>query len=735
MSVKKFQTVIVWLLFCLAGVAWNVLGARIVSLLGLPLYLDSQGTVFAAAVGGWLPGIVVGYLSNLCNSIYDPVSVFYCLINVLLAVSAAFLYRKGCFRKFSGLLLSAFVFALIGGGLGSFMGWILYGFNISDGVSGPLAVRIYQSGLFSLLSAKASADFLIDAADKFLTVLLVALALRFVPHRLESILGVPLRRGAHPERDVPSKSMSLRTKITLLISASVLLISVSGTAVTFLLYRQAVIEEHIKTGTGVAKLATSIIDPAAVDRYLTEGESAEGYRDIEARLYRIRESSPDIQYVYVYRILPDGCHVVFDLDTEDVPGGDPGDIVPFDSSFSDYIPALLAGKPIDPIVSNDSYGWLLTAYAPVYNDAGECVCYAAADISMEKLHNNELRFMARGVSFFLGFFILILSAALWMAEWNVIAPINAIAHAAGTFAYDSEEAREKNVEAVRALNIHTGDEIENLYHAVLKTAGDVMRYIADSQKKAETIARMQNGLIITLADLVESRDQNTGDHVRKTAAYAAIIMKRMKKDGVYRDALTDEFVAEVVSAAPLHDIGKIQVPDAVLNKPGRLTEEEFQTMKEHTSAGEDILSRVIQISPDSGYLREACNLAAFHHERWDGSGYPCGLSGEDIPLSARIMAVADVFDALVSRRSYKEGFPFEKAMQIIREGSGTHFDPQIAETFLRAEEEVRQVAEEFRKSSETGRRQKLCRYGNIFTFRGAYRAWDSVFRPAIWPVP
>ena len=695
MLLQKLRKVVPWILFCFAGVAWNVLGARIVSALGLPLYLDSQGTVFVAAVGGYLPGIVVGYASNLANSIYDPISFFYCLTNVLIALSATFLYRKGYFRKLSGALLCAFVFAFIGGGLGSLVGWVLYGSDIADGVSGPLAVWIYQSGFFSLFAAKITADFLIDVADKLLTVLFVALALRFAPYRLEGVLDVPVRRGANPAHDAPAQAASLRGKITLLISASILLIAVTGSLITFLLYRQAVIEEHAKVGQGVAKLAASVVDPGAVERYLTEGDDAEGYRETEERLYRVRESSPDIQYVYVYRILPDGCHVVFDLDTDDLPGEEPGAIVPFDPSFSDYIPALLSGEPIDPIVSNDSYGWLLTAYAPVYNDAGDCVCYAAADISMEKLRNNELRFTAREISLFLGFFILILAVALWLAEENVIAPVNAIAHAAGTFAYDSEEARAESVEAIRALDIHTGDEIENLYRAILKTTGDTMRYIADSQRKADTITKMQDGLIVTLADLVESRDQNTGNHVRKTAAYADIVLRQMKRDGVYADALTDEFIAEVVSAAPLHDLGKIHVPDAVLNKPGRLTEEEFREMKVHTSAGRDILSRVIKIAPNSLYLKEARNMAAFHHERWDGSGYPCGLAGEDIPLSARIMAVADVFDALVSRRSYKEAFPFEEAMRIIREGSGSHFDPRIAEAFLRAEAEVRRVAEAF----------------------------------------
>ena len=692
---KKVRNVVPWVLLCLAGVALNVLGARIVSALGLPLYLDCQGTVFVAAVGGWLPGVVVGYLSNLTNSVYDPISVFYCLNSVFIALAATWLYRKGFFRKLPGILALIVVFAFLGGGLGSVMSLILYGSNIGDGISGPFAVWLYESGAFSLLTAKLAADFLIDVADKALTLLLVGLALRFVPHSLEGALKVPVRRGANPQRDPPLERLSLRTKITLLISASILLIALTGSCITFLLYRQAILEEHIDLGKGVAELAASVIDPDATDRYLTEGDSAEGYREIEQRLYRIREISPNIQYVYVYRILPDGCHVVFDLDTDELPGEEPGAVVPFDPSFADYIPALLAGEPIDPIVSNDTYGWLLTAYAPVYNDAGECVCYAAADVSMQKLRNNELRFMARELSFYLGFFILILYAALRMAEDNVISPINAIARAAGTFAYDSEEARAESVKAIQKLEIHTGDEIENLYRAILKTTGDTMQYIADSQKKAETIAKMQDGLIVTLADLVESRDQNTGDHVRKTAAYTAIILKQMKKDGVYADALTDEFIAEVVSAAPLHDVGKIHIPDAVLNKPGRLTEEEFREMKEHTNAGKDIITQVIKISPDSDYLKEARNLAAFHHERWDGTGYPCGLKGEDIPLSARVMAVADVFDALVSRRSYKEGFPFEKAIQIIREGSGSHFDPKIAEAFLRAEAEVRRVAEEF----------------------------------------
>jgi len=138
----------------------------------------------------------------------------------------------------------------------------------------------------------------------------------------------------------------------------------------------------------------------------------------------------------------------------------------------------------------------------------------------------------------------------------------------------------------------------------------------------------------------------------------------------------------MVVAAPLHDIGKIHIPDAVLNKPGKLTEEEFEVMKTHTTAGEELLTHAKAELGESGYLNTAVEMAAYHHEWWNGKGYPYGISGEEIPLCARIMAVADVFDALTSKRCYKSAMPLEKAYAIIREESGTHFDPAIVEAFF-----------------------------------------------------
>ncbi len=169
----------------------------------------------------------------------------------------------------------------------------------------------------------------------------------------------------------------------------------------------------------------------------------------------------------------------------------------------------------------------------------------------------------------------------------------------------------------------------------------------------------------------------------------------LKKKGYYEKKLTDKFMMDVETSAPLHDVGKISISDTILNKPGKLTDEEFELMKTHTTAGKEIMEKVIDRVQGENYLKEARNMAAYHHEKWDGSGYPEGLYGEVIPLSARVMAVADVFDALSSKRVYKDAMPFEKAMSIIEEGSGTHFDPKCVEVFLESQKEVKTVLKKY----------------------------------------
>ncbi|MBR4769914.1 MAG: HD domain-containing protein [Clostridia bacterium] len=203
------------------------------------------------------------------------------------------------------------------------------------------------------------------------------------------------------------------------------------------------------------------------------------------------------------------------------------------------------------------------------------------------------------------------------------------------------------------------------------------------------LSRMQSHIITGLASLIENRDVETGEHVLRTGAFVETLTRDAIKDGVYLDQLNETFVSKMTTLAPMHDIGKIVVSDKILRKPGRLTSEEFEEMKKHAAVGGDVIREVLEGVTDEDYLSFAADIATYHHERWDGTGYPKGLSGEEIPLAARIMAIADVFDALVSERCYKEPFSFEESVGIIEDGAGTQFDPQLVGVFLRHRSEFR----------------------------------------------
>ena len=686
-------------LFCAVCILINFIGVQIALGLKLPIYLDGVGIVLASVLGGYIPGIIVGFLTNIINGISDYTTMYYGVISVLIALAASSLAQKGWLKKPLKTVGFILVLAMIGGGIGSVLTWFLYGLDFGSGISAPLALRIYGLLPLGKFGSQILADMLIDVVDKTITVLIALCVTRLLPSGFREKLRffgwkqAPLDESVQKASAAKTSRLSLGTRVLIVVAFAAILIASVVTWISYILFHNSTIETQSRLAEGVTNVVASNVDPARVDEYLEKGEEAEGYREALNRMGAIIASTPDIEFVYVYKIEEDGCHVVFDPDTPGLKGEAPGTVIPFDEAFLDDLPDLLAGKPIEPVISNESYGWLLSVYKPVYDENGVCQCYACADISMNRLADAEYIFLTRVVSMFLGFFALILALGLWLVKYSILLPINGMAYAAGNLSYDTEEARQETIGFVRGLQIHTGDEIENLYHTLVRTAEDTSRYIVQVEEKNETIAKMQDGLIMVLADLVESRDQCTGNHIRHTAAYVQIIMEEMRKEGIYNDQLTDEFISDVIHSAPLHDVGKISVEDAILNKPGKLTPEEFEKMKGHAAAGAEIISRAINLISEEGstYLEEARNLAHYHHEKWNGNGYPCGFSEEEIPLSARIMAVADVFDALVSKRSYKDGFPVDKAFEIIREGSGTHFDPNVAEAFLRAEPRVREV--------------------------------------------
>ncbi|MCH8621612.1 two-component system response regulator [Undibacterium sp. TS12] len=219
------------------------------------------------------------------------------------------------------------------------------------------------------------------------------------------------------------------------------------------------------------------------------------------------------------------------------------------------------------------------------------------------------------------------------------------------------------------------------------------------QDRTRKLAKMQDAIIMAMASLAETRDNETGNHIRRTQNYVAALARKLKNHPRFSNELSDENIELLYKSAPLHDIGKVGIPDNILLKPDKLTSEEFEVMKLHTTYGrETIISVETYLGESNEFLRFAREITYSHQEKWDGSGYPENLVGDAIPLSARLMAVADVYDALISRRIYKPAFSHEEAISIMRKGNGSHFDPDILEAFLQITDEFHQIANQFKES-------------------------------------
>ena len=215
------------------------------------------------------------------------------------------------------------------------------------------------------------------------------------------------------------------------------------------------------------------------------------------------------------------------------------------------------------------------------------------------------------------------------------------------------------------------------------------------------LRRMKNynsEIVTSFATLVESRDSSTGSHVKRTKSYVKILLDEIKTNNLYSSIMTKDFEDKMMNAAPMHDIGKISIPDTILQKPGKLTDEEYSVMKKHSVLGGEIIQEIFKDMDDKEFLNIAYDVTRYHHEKWNGNGYPEGLVGKEIPFSARIMAIADVFDAISAKRCYRDAMPLDKCFAIIKKGKGVDFDPVLTDLFLNAKEKVEKVCKESQES-------------------------------------
>ncbi|MBR6422920.1 HD domain-containing protein [bacterium] len=692
-------------LFVFAALLLNIIPSKTALALNLPLFLDSIGTIFAAMLGGNLPAVIVGFCVNAINGISDITTLYYGIISILIGVAAALFQRNGFFKTPGKIVVTIITFSFLGGGLGSVLTYFLFGYDFGEGISAPFALAVYEHLGFSKFFAQLTADIILDVFDKTIVVIAAVALQRVVPQQLKDRTGKLFLFNQDPVRSDEEKlfegklvKRSLIRKVVVMVIVAEILLGALASTTGYILYSQAAVNEYIDITKGVSKATSVVVDGDRIDEFLEKGREAEGYADIEKRLYRIKETFPHVMYLYIYRIMEDGSHVIFDLESEDiddvkaVKADQPGDVVDFDETFADVKENLIRGEKVEPRISDDEFGWLLTSYEPLLNSEGKPVAQIGVDLYMGDVNGEQATFFIKLLSMFFGLSIIIMSVVLEFVNRGIVYPVNRMAAASIHFAYNLEQGVESgnNLKAIEDLKIHTFDEIEYLYRAITKMGGDSLRYIDELNKQTERITNMQEEIIVNFAEMVEARDMSTGNHVKKTAFYVEAIAKELQKEGKFKDILTDSYIKVLKRSAPLHDIGKIAISDLILNKPGRFTEDEFKIMQSHTTEGKNILTKIETNASDmdEGYLKESIEMAQYHHEKWDGTGYPCGVKGDEIPISARIMAVADVFDALVAERVYKAAFPYEKAMEIITGGAGKAFDPDVVEAFTHISKEL-----------------------------------------------
>ncbi|MBO4461023.1 MAG: HD domain-containing protein [Clostridiales bacterium] len=473
------------------------------------------------------------------------------------------------------------------------------------------------------------------------------------------------------------------------------------------LFEKHVRENYVKYAVTVLNNAYSITEYYSFGDMIASRNMPDSYEEMRGHLNKIKENS-DIKYLYaIYFDDIDDIHsLTYAINTKTTEELENGGTYTYlgtpceEGSFEDETLRILQetvrkGQKESSTLDghSDEYGDMMNGYKVIFDSKGNPAGLLCVEIDTRDRSSEVVEYVRTVLIFASVFTLIITGIYIIRIEYSLLYPITSITNAAHDYIKNigDQDAMDESAEKLTQLDIRSNNEIGDLYEAISDMETEMAGQLRDIRQYNEDILKLQNGLMILMADMVEVRDQDTGAHIQKTASYVKIILEGLKNKGYYEDILTPRFIEDVIKSAPLHDIGKINISDTILNKNGKLTDEEFEIMKTHTSSGKAILDKAISEVEGENFLREARNMAAYHHERWDGKGYPEGLAGDEIPLSARIMAVADVFDALTSSRIYKPPFPLSKAVKIIEEGKGTQFDPKCVEVMLEAMPQVKEV--------------------------------------------
>jgi response regulator RpfG family c-di-GMP phosphodiesterase len=675
----------------------------------LPLYFDTIGTIFMAFMAGYLPAIGVAVMTSLLCSLFSKDALYFALLGVFVAIrSDAFIRnRKGGLKAFVCLICDA---TIMTGVVGTIMQWLLLGKPQYAYVSDPAGVMADgNKALLFFFSMIIVMGF--NLLEKGISILIAYRVYLLVPpearkkFRASRWKQKPLSRKETKEitSNVSEGSTSLKIKVLFLLMSVVIPLTIILGIITTRTNYNYIKDDGKKMVSDVTAYAASTLDPEHFGKFLVDAKKVSEYGNIRymqynTQLINIKNAFPEIEYLYVYQIKEDACYLIFDTDPDSQKNGTVGERVEFDDTFRPLIDDLVNGRQIEPLEVDSRYGIFITAYHPINDSEGRPTnFYVGADITLKTYQDYAMEFILKVAFASSGFFAMIIAFGLWTSSHQLVYPIGSLVNSIDGFmkGFTDQEKLDESVKKLESLDIRTGDELEKLYRAVCEMANQTAEQMRSNRLLVRSNEKMQTGLIVTMADIFENQNIDSKAHVQKTAEYVRIILESLRRKGYYTEKISDKYINDVEMSAPLYDIGKVKIPDSILNKPGELTGDEREIMKTHTTEGRKILENAIATVEGENYLKEARNMAAYHHEHWDGSGYPLGLHGEVIPLSARIMAIADAFDEMTSPRRYRTAISAQEALDKIKEGAGSQFDPRCVEAFADSFTEVKGVIRKY----------------------------------------
>ncbi len=452
-------------------------------------------------------------------------------------------------------------------------------------------------------------------------------------------------------------------------------------SVGHVVYTNEMLDSYGRIGTGIAQVVVSSIDGNRVDEMMA-GKEQDEYASLINITHSLLQRTPGVRRVYIYSMQRDGMHLLFDTDSEEAKMGD---IVEYTDILQPYLDDLVEGRSIESFVTGAGDGRIMTSLVPVLDVRNNCVCYVGCDLLMGDAFESRNDFtLTLSLLVSIPTLIVALIAALFVYR-RVVSPINKLDTYLHNYASGGKSAKDD----LKEFGSDTANEILSLRDDTIKLMNDISEYSDAADKYRENVTK---GI-----EAVMDVKNNSGESLDKYSEFARIIMDELRSKWEYGRVISDAEYKDIIRFAPLYDMGELFISNSIMHKDGKLTKEEYEKLKTHTVKGGQVISEIenkIRLGGDSDILQQ---MAQFHHEHWDGSGYPNGLKGEEIPLPARIIAVADTFNAIMTKKSYKSGQSINTAFEIVKNESGKQFDPSVVRAFIVQRPAIEELVEKYKE--------------------------------------